>query len=128
MMKFTLLDATNELDAIVVDAAAPSSAADLPETDAVYETTICRLAPGQTGIVVRVQGEASLRAHLLEMGFTRGTRIEFLRRAPLGDPIDVKLRGYRLSVREREACSVVVAAVPLPAPARKRFGLRRRGK
>lgn len=81
--------------------------------DDTYDTTICQLAPTQTGIVIRVVGESTLRSHLLEMGFTRGTEIEFVRRAPLGDPIDVILRGYRLSLREREACSVVVRTRPL---------------
>jgi ferrous iron transport protein A len=83
-----------------------------------YETTICQLAPGQTGVVIRVQGESTLRGQLLEMGFTRGTHVEFVRCAPLGDPIDVILRGYRLSLREREACSVVVRTQPLARKSR----------
>ena len=88
------------------------------------EATICRLAPGQQATVVRIQGESSLRNQLLEMGFTRGARVEFVRRAPLGDPIDVKIRGYRISLREREACAIVVAAEILqPMPGRRlRFG------
>jgi Fe2+ transport system protein FeoA len=90
-------------------------------SDGVYETTICQLEPDQTGVVVRVQGESTLRSHLLEMGFTRGTHIEFVRRAPLGDPIDVILRGYRLSLREREACSVVVKTQPLAGKAGDKF-------
>ncbi len=75
-------------------------------------TTICQLKPFQHGTVIRLQGDPNLRHQLLEMGFTRGTNIEFLRRAPLGDPIDVKLRGYRLSLREAEACAVVVEVKP----------------
>lgn len=94
----------------------------LPEsTEQTYETTICRLEPAQTGIVIRIQGESGLRSHLLEMGFTRGTHVEFVRRAPLGDPIDVILRGYRLSLREREACSVVVRTQPLAGKPGERF-------
>jgi Fe2+ transport system protein FeoA len=94
---------------------------DSQELDDIYETTICQLEPNQTGIVIRIQGESTLRSHLLEMGFTRGTHIEFVRRAPLGDPIDVILRGYRLSLREREACSVVVRTQPLAGKAGDRF-------
>ena len=88
------------------------------------EATICQLAPYQQGIVARIQCDTSLRNQLLELGFTRGTRVEFVRRAPLGDPIDVKLRGYRLSLRECEACAIVVAPEPLPLkPGRRlRFG------
>ena len=102
---------------------------EIPEDS--YVTTICQLAPTQAGIVVRVDGESTLRGHLLEMGFTRGTRIEFVRRAPLGDPIDVILRGYRLSLREREACSVVVRTSPLAQKSKGLFNnaiVGRRGK
>jgi Fe2+ transport system protein FeoA len=96
----------------------------LPGASTGVEATICQLAPYQQGIVARIQCESSLRNQLLELGFTRGTRVEFVRRAPLGDPIDVKLRGYRLSLREREACAIVVAPEPLPLkPGRRlRFG------
>ena len=72
------------------------------------EVQICQLNPGQKGAVVRIEGESALRQHLLEMGFTRGTEVEFVRSAPLGDPVDLRLRGYRLSLRRAEASAVVV--------------------
>jgi Fe2+ transport system protein FeoA len=50
------------------------------------------------------------------MGFTKGTEVEFVRQAPLGDPVDLRLRGYRLSLRRIEAAVVIVAPLPiLPA-------------
>ena len=78
------------------------------------EIGACCLKPGQHGVVVRLQGDAGLRHQLLEMGFTKGTVVEFIRRAPLGDPIDLRLRGYHLSLRHDEANAVVVK----PQPAR----------
>jgi len=108
---------------------AAKTAAAASAVDGAYETTLCQLAPRQHGTVVQVRGESSLRNHLLELGFIRGTHVEFLRRAPLGDPIDVKLRGYRLSLREREACAVVVATSPQPKVTPKRFlSFRKAGK
>ena len=69
---------------------------------------ITQLKPGRKGVVVRLDGDSGLRQHLLEMGFTKGTEVEFLRQAPLGDPIDLRLRGYRLSLRRVEASAVIV--------------------
>lgn len=69
------------------------------------------LKAGQRGTVICLHGTAALRQHLLEMGFTKGTVVEFVRQAPLGDPIDLRLRGYRLSLRRQEAAAVMV--VPL---------------
>ncbi|HEY3330336.1 MAG TPA: ferrous iron transport protein A [Capsulimonadaceae bacterium] len=70
---------------------------------------ITQLKAGKRGTVVRLDGNSGLRQHLLEMGFTKGTEVEFIRQAPLGDPIDLRLRGYRLSLRRAEASAVIVA-------------------
>jgi Fe2+ transport system protein FeoA len=67
------------------------------------------LKAGKIGKVVKLDGVPSLRQHLLEMGFTKGTPVEFIRQAPLGDPIDLRLRGYRLSLRRAEAASIIVS-------------------
>ncbi|MFH1742377.1 MAG: FeoA family protein [bacterium] len=50
----------------------------------------------------------SLRQRLLEMGLTSGSAVEFVRTAPLGDPVEILIRGYRLSLRKQEAESVLV--------------------
>ncbi len=68
------------------------------------------LSPGQTGRVTRVLAEAGIRLRLLEMGLTRGTLVRLVRIAPLGDPIEIHLRGYRLSVRQAEAAAVGIEA------------------
>lgn len=68
------------------------------------------LNPGQSGFVRGVGGEAGIRHRLLEMGLTRGTHVRVIRVAPLGDPVELQLRGYRLSVRRSEAATVHIEA------------------
>ncbi len=72
---------------------------------------ITQLKAGKSGIVSKLEGTPSLRQHLLEMGFTKGTKVEFIRQAPLGDPIDLRLRGYRLSLRRAEAVALIVSPI-----------------
>jgi DtxR family transcriptional regulator, Mn-dependent transcriptional regulator len=64
--------------------------------------------PGFRGTVVRVAGRGPIRRRLLEMGVTAGTEVEFERLAPLGDPLEIKLRGYHLSLRREEASGIFV--------------------
>ena len=66
-----------------------------------------RVAGYDAGIIA-----ASQAARLSEMGLTKGTEVEVVRFAPLGDPIDIKVRGYHLSLRKREAAGIRIA---LPA-------------
>lgn len=61
------------------------------------------LKAGEEGIVVNVIGEGALRRRLFDMGITPGTSIILRKTAPLGDPIEIKLRGYQLSLRKSEA-------------------------
>ncbi|MGA3065523.1 MAG: FeoA family protein [Tepidisphaeraceae bacterium] len=62
-----------------------------------------QLAVGGQGTVAWVGGETNVRRRLLEMGFCNGTCVEMLRRAPLGDPIEFRLRGYCVSLRDEQA-------------------------
>ena len=64
---------------------------------------------GFTTQVVDVSGEDSVSLRLLEMGLTPGVEVTVVSTAPLGDPIELELRGYRLSIRRNEASRVVVA-------------------
>jgi ferrous iron transport protein A len=61
------------------------------------------LAVGQSGRVVRVAGTDEVSRRLLEMGVTPGVELRRLSTAPLGDPLEFELRGYRLSLRKTEA-------------------------
>jgi ferrous iron transport protein A len=62
-----------------------------------------QLGIGCRGSVVAVGGDVDVRRRLLEMGFTSGASVEVIRRAPLGDPIEFRLRGYCLSLRDEQA-------------------------
>jgi ferrous iron transport protein A len=70
--------------------------------------TLNRLGIGQCGTVVSVAGESDLRRRLLEMGLCGGTKVEVVRRSPFGDPIELRLRGYCLSLRDEQAKHVTV--------------------
>jgi ferrous iron transport protein A len=75
-----------------------------------------KLGVGCCGKVVEVGGTAEVRRRLLEMGFCNGASVEVLRRAPLGDPIAFKVRGYCLSLRDEQAAHVKI--VPLTTVAK----------
>lgn len=70
--------------------------------------TLEEVAIGQTCTVVKVKGEGRIRRRLFDMGVTEGTEIFVRKRAPLGDPIEITLRGYELSLRKDEASLVEV--------------------
>lgn len=69
--------------------------------------TLKDLRPGESGIVTGYEGTYA-PARLMEMGLIPGTEITVVRLAPLGDPMDLKVRGYHLSIRKREAASIRV--------------------
>jgi ferrous iron transport protein A len=64
---------------------------------------LSELAAGERGSVTRVAGDAEAARRLMEMGLMRGTSVEVVRRAPLGDPLEVKVRGFMLTLRRAEA-------------------------
>jgi ferrous iron transport protein A len=64
---------------------------------------------GERAKVVSVEGDDAISTRLMEMGVTPGVEIVLLGKAPLGDPFEIELRGYRLSVRKREAERVKTA-------------------
>ena len=64
--------------------------------------------PGESGSVGAVGGEGRIRRRLFDMGITPGADVVMRKRAPLGDPIEVTLRGYELTLRKTEAECVTV--------------------
>jgi ferrous iron transport protein A len=70
------------------------------------------LKTGQRGRVEEVQGEDALVQRLMEMGLLEGEEVEVLGFAPLGDPMEVRLRDYRLSLRRNEAARIRVTPLP----------------
>jgi Fe2+ transport system protein FeoA len=71
--------------------------------------SLADLEPGDRVRIVGFEMVATHRIRLLEMGLTAGSEVEVIRFAPLGDPIDVKVRGYHLSLRRNEASGILVA-------------------
>jgi ferrous iron transport protein A len=71
-------------------------------------TSLVNLAIGHKGRVRDVRGNDELSMRLLEMGLTPGVDVTAIGRAPLGDPLEFELRGYRLSVRKSEAARVEI--------------------
>lgn len=72
------------------------------------EKRLNEFVPGDRGVVRRVEGEGKLRRRLFDMGVTPGAEILLRKRAPLGDPLEVNLRGYELTLRKSEAACVVM--------------------
>ena len=67
-----------------------------------------KVKPGQSGKIVKIIGRSGVNKRIADMGVVPGTTVEVQRVAPLGDPIDVKLKGYRLSLRKEEASKIMV--------------------
>ena len=69
---------------------------------------LSEMAIGESGVIVAVQGDGMIRRRLFDMGVTPGADVYLRKRAPLGDPYEVTLRGYELTLRKREAEQVTV--------------------
>ena len=70
--------------------------------------TLFELNPGEHASVVKVRGDGALRLRLLDMGLVPGTDVKMLRRAPAGDPVEIALRGFCLSLRRADAETVEI--------------------
>jgi Fe2+ transport system protein FeoA len=66
---------------------------------------------GRTATVVEIKLPPESRPRLMEMGLLVGTRIELVRFAPMGDPVEIKVRGYNLTLRKHEADQIFVKAI-----------------
>jgi Fe2+ transport system protein FeoA len=69
------------------------------------------LQPGDQGEVVSVKAQGQVRQRLLEMGFIRGARLRVEKLAPLGDPMELVIKGYHLSLRREESSCILVQPV-----------------
>ena len=72
------------------------------------EKILSELKPNESGKVKKIFGEGTLHKRLLDMGIIKGTKIEVTKVAPLGDPVDIKVKGYHLSLRKEEASQVLI--------------------
>jgi Fe2+ transport system protein FeoA len=71
-------------------------------------TTLDQLKRGERGRILDIGGSDGIAMRLMEMGLTEGEEIELLGAAPLGDPLEFRVRGYRLSLRSAEARRVQI--------------------
>lgn len=69
---------------------------------------LSELQKGESGKVTKVNGEGAIRRRLFDMGITPGTEVMMRKKAPLGDPIEITLRGYELTLRKAEAACVEI--------------------
>jgi DtxR family Mn-dependent transcriptional regulator len=93
----------------------PMNAANETNPVNIQHVKLSALKAGQEAKVVRVSAESSLKKRLLDMGVVPGTKVRLEKIAPLGDPIDIVVKGYHLSLRKQEASAITVEILPSPA-------------
>ncbi len=70
--------------------------------------SLADLREGQFATIIEVSGDDSIAVRLMEMGLTDGERVKLIGFAPMGDPLEIMIRGYRLSLRCSEAKRIIV--------------------
>jgi ferrous iron transport protein A len=70
--------------------------------------TVNNLPIGKSGVVIKVHGEGAIKRRIMEMGITKGAEITVVKVAPLGDPIELIVRGYSLSIRKDDASQIEI--------------------
>ena len=70
--------------------------------------TLKDIKVGSSATVVRLEGEGAIKRRIMDMGITKGTEILVKKVAPLGDPIELTVRGYQLSIRKDDAKKIIV--------------------
>lgn len=88
--------------------------------------TVDNLKPGEQGVVTQLEGAGDIRRHIIDMGITPGAIIIMRKAAPLGDPLEINVRGYALSLRKTEARCITVETQTGQAVAAKQAKGRRR--
>jgi ferrous iron transport protein A len=75
--------------------------------------TLADIKPEQSCLLVKINGTSQFKQHIMEMGLTRGTLLKVIRLAPLGDPIELRVRGYKLTLRKQDASQIYVQEMNL---------------
>lgn len=73
--------------------------------------TLDQLTLGQTCVITGLTASKSKRRRMMDMGLTIGTAVLYVRRAPMGDPIELKVRGYHVSLRSNDAKDIVISNI-----------------
>ncbi|MCQ2406336.1 MAG: ferrous iron transport protein B [Oscillospiraceae bacterium] len=72
--------------------------------------TLRQLEPGKTAVILSVGGTGALRRHLLDMGLIKGTEVSVVKYAPMGDPVEIRIHGYELTLRLADAEQIEIGA------------------
>ena len=72
------------------------------------EKTLDTLGPGEAGVISRVNGAGPVKRRIVDMGLVTGTQVSVLKLAPLGDPMEIKVKNFNLSLRKAEAAAIEV--------------------
>lgn len=70
--------------------------------------TLKEIQPGERAKIARLCGEGAVKRRIMDMGLTKGTEVAVVKVAPIGDPIELDVRGYSLSIRKDEAATIEV--------------------
>jgi ferrous iron transport protein A len=70
--------------------------------------TLKDIRVGSSATVVKLEGEGAIKRRIMDMGITKGTKILVKKVAPLGDPVELTVRGYQLSIRKADAGKIIV--------------------
>ena len=73
------------------------------------EMNLSELGIGESAVITKVGGENALRLHLLDMGLIPHTQVTLIKVAPMGDPLEFRIRGYDLTLRKEDAANITVA-------------------
>lgn len=75
------------------------------------EMTLDQMPIGSTAVIRAVGGQGALRRRLLDMGLTPNTKVTLRKTAPMGDPVELYLRGYSLTLRKEEGAKIIVEVI-----------------
>lgn len=70
--------------------------------------TVDNLNIGESGVINNIQAPKEIKRRLMDMGFTRGIKVNVIKKAPMGDPIEVSIRGYNLCIRKEQASNLEI--------------------
>ena len=73
--------------------------------------TLDKLEVGKDAVIESVGGKGALRRHFLDMGLTPGTEVTMMKKAPMGDPIELRLRSYELTLRLADAAQIEISGI-----------------
>ena len=72
-------------------------------------STLKELKVGESGVITKIGTSGAIKQRFMDMGITKGTTVKVVKIAPLGDPIEIEIRGYNLSVRKSDAENILIS-------------------